>query len=369
MSLLNEALRKRSRSLDQAGKKDIFQTDRASHRKGKARIYGLVGIVVLLGFFTVAGVWFGFLRADARPRQKTFVNHYAVRRQTIVTEPVRLPEPPKMPVKQEPKAETIIAATSEQKEAKPYNTNLKEKEIAKGGREKEKKLLKTNILKPKKERKNEPKQKAQKTTEAASKPDDQASEALFIEKAMSYHRRNNLDMAIQMYRELLRKNPEHFDALLNLSSAYIQSSQYSQAYPLLQKLKRLNPENAEVLLNFAVVEIGLGRPNSAIDYLAMSESLKDGPQFEIYFHRGVALSYLNRLDEALTWYKKAEELRANDPLLIFNMAVACDKLERYDEALRYYVTVMKNNSISLSAKEKKEIEARIAILRVYTASI
>jgi tetratricopeptide (TPR) repeat protein len=369
MSLLNEALRKRSRSLDQAGKKDIFQTDRAPHRKGKTRIYGLVGIVALLGFFIVAGVWFGFLRADARPQQQTLANHYAVRRQKIVTEPVRLPEPPKMPVKQEPKAETIIAATSEQKEAKPYNTNVKQKEIAKGGLEKVKKPSKTKTLKTKKERNKEEKQNVQKPPEVASNSPYHGSQDLFYEKAIGYHRRNNLEMAIKMYLEVLRKNPEHSDALLNLSSAYIQSSKYSRAYPLLQKLKRFNPENSEVLLNLAIVEIGLGRPNRAINYLEMSESLKDEPQFEIYFHRGVALSHLNKLNEALVWYKKAESVLGNHPLLIFNMAVACDKLKKYDEALKYYVKFYANGGGSLSAEEKKKVETRISSLRVYLARL
>ena len=367
MSLLNEALRKRSRSLEQAGKKDIFQTDLASQRKGKARIYGLVSIVALLGSFTVVGVWYGFLRADVPPREKTLANQYAVRKEKIVTEPARPPEPPKMPVKMKPKVESFIASTSEQKEVKTDNTVLEQKEISKGGREKVKKPSKTYILKTKKNRNKEQRQNVQKEPEVASKSPYHGSQDLFYEKAIGYHRRNNLEMAIQMYLEVLRQNPEHSDALLNLSSAYIQSSKYSRAYPLLQKLKSSNTENSEVLLNLAIVEIGLGRPDRAIIYLEMSESLKNEPQFEIYFHRGVALSHLNKLNEALIWYRKAESVFGNHPLLIFNMAVACDKLEKYDEALRYYVKFYANGGGSLSAEEKKEVESRISALRVYLA--
>ena len=369
MSLLNEALRKRSRGLEQARKTDIFQTDLTPHRKGKAKIYVLVSIIFLLGTFTVVGVWYGFLRADTPSQGKNFAKRHAVRKEKIVYEPPRPPKPPKMPVKEKPKAETVISNTIEQKKAKPDNTILEQKDISKSSLVKVKKPSKENILKPKEKRNKEQMQNVQKAPEIASVSHYQGSEDLFYEKAISYHRRNNLEMAIQMYLEVLRKNPEHSDALLNISSAYIQSSAFSQAYPLLQKLKSFNPENPEVLLNVAIVDIGLGRPDRAITHLEMSERLKGEPQFEIYFHRGVALSHLDRLDEALTRYKKAEELYANHPLLVFNMAVVCDKLERYDEALGYYMTSLKNDSGSLSVREKKEVEARISTLRVYLARL
>lgn len=369
MSLLNEALRKRSRSLKQARKTDIFQTDLTSRGKSKARIYVLVSIIFLLGTFTVVGVLYGFLLADTPSREQNQVTRYAIRKENIVYEPARPPKPPKMPVKEKPKAETVIASTIGKKEAKTDNTILEQKEISKSVREKAKKPSKTNILKTKQERNKEQRQNVQKAPEVASKSPSHGPEDLFYEKAIGYHRRNNLEMAIRMYLEVLRKNPEHSDALLNLSSAYIRSSKFSLAYPLLQKLKSFNPGNSEVLLNLAIVEIGLGRPNRAITYLEMSESLKDEPQFEIYFHRGVALSHLHKLNEALVWYKKAESMFGNHPLLIFNMAVACDKLEKHDEALRYYVKFHANGGGSLSAKEKKDVEARIGTLRVYLARL
>jgi tetratricopeptide (TPR) repeat protein len=166
---------------------------------------------------------------------------------------------------------------------------------------------------------------------------------------------------------VLAGNPEHPDALLNLSSAYIQSSAFSKASPLLKKLRGSDPENSQVLLNLAIVEIGLGRPDKAIAYLERSEGLTEEPQFEIYFHRGVALSHLEELDKALTWYKRAEKLSDNNPLLLFNMAVAYDKLERYDEALRYYVALLNNADAPLSVKEKKRVGDRISVLRMFVA--
>jgi tetratricopeptide (TPR) repeat protein len=166
--------------------------------------------------------------------------------------------------------------------------------------------------------------------------------------------------------EVLKKNPEHYDALFNLASIYLKTSAFSEAYPLLQKLMNHDPENPQILVNMAVAEIGLGRPNKAISYLDRADRLKDAPRFEIYFHRGVALSHLKKLDEAMTCYKKAEELHPNDHRLLFNMAVACDKLERYDGALTYYERFLRRGGPS-SPDERKEVEARIRVLKLYMA--
>jgi tetratricopeptide (TPR) repeat protein len=170
-----------------------------------------------------------------------------------------------------------------------------------------------------------------------------------------------------MYLEVLAENPEHPGALLNLSSAYIQSSLFTKARPLLEKLMHDDPENPKILLNFAIMEIGLGRPDKAIRYLEKSERLSEEPHFQIYFHRGVAFSHLEKLDEALTWYKRAEKLSENNPLLLFNMAVVYDKLEKYEKALRYYVSLQGHAENQLSESEKTKIDDRIRVLKMFLA--
>ena len=172
-----------------------------------------------------------------------------------------------------------------------------------------------------------------------------------------------MDKAIHMYQEVLWKNPEHFDALFNLASAYMKTSAFSKAYPLLIKLKGLDPEYPQVLLNLGIVEIGLGRLQSALAYLSMAEKRKDGLQFEIYFHRSVALSRLGNLNEAIIWYKRAEELHPHHWRLLFNIALLYDKMQNYPEAIRYYSKFLKQDFSS--PNEKKEVETRILSLKAY----
>jgi len=187
----------------------------------------------------------------------------------------------------------------------------------------------------------------------------------FYQKALSYHRSGKIQTAIEMYLEVLKKNPDFRDAIFNLVAAYIEISNFAKAYTLLEKLRDLDPENPQVLLNLSVAEIGLGRPEKAIFHLEKAELLK-GPRFEIYLNRGIAFSQIGRLDEAIMWHKRAEEIQQDDPLLLFNMALCYDKHEKYNDALRYYLLFLKQGS-SFPPHQLRDIKRRIRTLRIYLA--
>ncbi len=366
MSLLNEALRKKDRELGQIKKVNLFRDKPRPRNRGMRRFSVLVIFIVLSSGLAVLGVWYGFLSADPPSEELQLINTHVFTEEKVVYKIARPPKPLQTPLKEEPKIPPIIASTMERKDQKIEKKTCEKNETSKDHHIKTTKPTKKETLKAKEERNKELSQNVQKAIETPAPPSRQ-TEGLFYKKAVSYHRQNKLKMAIQMYLEVLAGNPEHPDALLNLSSAYIQSSAFSKARPLLKKLRSSDPGNPQILLNFAIVEIGLGRPNKAITYLERSEGLTEEPQFEIYFHRGVALSHLEELDAALIWYKRAEELSENNPLLLFNMAVAYDKLERYDKALRYYMELLNNAVAPLSDKEKKKVEDRISVLRIFMA--
>ncbi|MGA8282815.1 MAG: tetratricopeptide repeat protein [Desulfobacterales bacterium] len=197
-----------------------------------------------------------------------------------------------------------------------------------------------------------------------AKPLPSHEEDIFYQKALRYHREDKLDQAIQMYKQVIRVNPDHRDALFNLSSAYIQLAAYSDAYPLLKRLEMNDHRNPDILVNLAITEIGLGRPAEAIHLLDSAANQCEEPQFGIYFHRAAALSRLGKLEEARICYKKAEKLNTTHNNLIFNLAVLSDKLQRYDDAIHYYGKFLQQNN-TLPPHDKKNIEARIRSLHAY----
>lgn len=194
----------------------------------------------------------------------------------------------------------------------------------------------------------------------------EAKEQVFFRKAQAYHKHKNFEMATKMYRRVLHEKPGHRDALFYLSSLYMEQSAYAKAYPLIKELLRLNPGDPHVLANLAISEIALGRPEQAIAYLNEALALEDPPEFKIYFHQGVAGSKLHRMEEAVTWYRKAENLDPGHTHLLFNMAVTFDRLKRYKEALDCYARFLKAGESS-SPKERRDVKTRIGVLMAYLA--
>jgi tetratricopeptide (TPR) repeat protein len=192
----------------------------------------------------------------------------------------------------------------------------------------------------------------------------EAGAEVYFRKAQGYYKGKNFEMADAMYRRVLIEEPGHRDALFHLSSIYMEQSRFAEAYPLLRELVDRRPYDPEGLANLAVAEIALGRPEKAVAHLDKALTLEDPPRFKIYLHQGVALSKLERLEEALAWYRKSEELDPGHGHLLFNMAVTYDRLGRYDEALDSYARFLRAGESS-STLERRQVEARIGVLVSY----
>jgi len=188
----------------------------------------------------------------------------------------------------------------------------------------------------------------------------------YWEKALSYHREGQFPQAIAMYSEVLRKAPGHEETLLNLSAVYIETHAFSKAYPLLQNLATRFPQNSSVWLNLAIAEIGMEKPAAALTDLQRAEQA-GGESFDIFLHRGAALSQLERTDEAIASYKQAELIKSNDPALTFNLALVHDRRGNFIEALGYYQHFLGLSNPGVAA-QKKQVAERIAVLRNYLAT-
>lgn len=205
----------------------------------------------------------------------------------------------------------------------------------------------------------------QNTRRAASETAPLAgNDDLFYEKARSYHRGNHFDDAIRLYRKVLKTTSNHPGAMLNLAAAYMQQGNYVAAHPLLKRLERSRPRPPGVLLNLAIASIGMGAPEKGLEDLERAAAQSDASPWEIRFHRAVALAHMNRLPEALVLYREAATERPDDPRLRFNLAVTCDALGLYPEAISHYEAVLRAPSPP-SATDKATITLRIRTIGRY----
>jgi tetratricopeptide (TPR) repeat protein len=196
--------------------------------------------------------------------------------------------------------------------------------------------------------------------------DDLRTAETFYEKGLAYHRAGRHKDAIRMYQDTLAKAPQHTDAMVNLAAVYIVDSEFNKAMDILDELAKLAPEDYRVPFNRGIAEIGLGRPDRALDEIDAAGAAGGAPQFDIYFHRGVALSRLGRFEDAIEDYLKAEALQSDDARLIFNMALAYDKLQAFPAAVGYYARFLDLEGVPI--EEKKPVQARVKTLSAFLTS-
>jgi tetratricopeptide (TPR) repeat protein len=191
----------------------------------------------------------------------------------------------------------------------------------------------------------------------------------YYRKALSYHRQGRMDRAIALYRQVVQLQPQHFDARFNLVSAYIDTREFARAHRIASELYRQDSTNQQVLANLAIAKIGLGQSREALLLLDQVADLPNAAMFTVYLHKGLACRNLDQMDTAISWYQRAEELKPDNPQLLFNFALAHDRQQHYREAVHYYQAYMQQADVDEKEHDVKDIRQRIHTLRSYLAEM
>ena len=364
MSLLNEALRKRKRELEETIKTGFPKKIPSTDKMAGVKKYGIIILFLFAGVFVILGVKQMFFTSGSGLSfsNRQISEYKSAKHESTTKRPeyfAKIQKKSKPEIPGENKAENVAAAIIKNNDQRNLETIPKPKNVLLNKRKDTAKPLK--IKKIRADKKTDREKSTKIKSKSVSSP---KAENIFYNKAVGYYNLNMFNEAKRLFRQVIRENPKHTDALFNLASVYIKTSSFTEACLILQELAKTDAGNPLITLNLAIAKIGLKKPEEALVYLKMAEKQKNIPRFELYFYQGVALSQLNKPDDALTWYKKAEEFGSDYPQLLFNMAVAYDKLQKYDMAVKYY-TAFLNQGISLPSGEKQEVETRIRNIQVY----
>jgi protein O-GlcNAc transferase len=125
-----------------------------------------------------------------------------------------------------------------------------------------------------------------------------------LQRALRAHQAGNLAAAAQLYGEVLRADPRHFQALFGLGEIYYQAGKYEEAQRLVGEALKSNPRSPEA---FFIRGCALHRLNRAPEALAcFDNALVLKPDFaEAQSNRGVCLMALNRNGQALESFDRA----------------------------------------------------------------
>ncbi len=207
---------------------------------------------------------------------------------------------------------------------------------------------------------------------AATLPFPTLAESAF-QQAAAQHRHGRLAEAERLYEQVLRDDPQHFDALHLLGVVALQTGRTQRGVELVQKAISLNggvasaynnlgnglrdlrrfdealarydkaialkPDCAEAYNNRGTAQKELGRLEEAL--ASHDRAIALAPWFaEAHNNRGAALYNMRRFDEALAAFDKAIALRADFAAAHSNRGMALQQLQRRAEALASYHTAL-----------------------------
>ena len=146
--------------------------------------------------------------------------------------------------------------------------------------------------------------------------DDQQFDTLFRQGSELLHR-GKVNDAVTLLQKAHALEPEHFDAALNLSGAYILTKKFKQAAALLEKLRKQAPMNAMVWTNLGAAYLGnpvLARDEEQLQAIAAFEKALTIDPVAPNVAYNIGLIYRDRRDYelAIAWFKRALKANPND---------------------------------------------------------
>ena len=152
---------------------------------------------------------------------------------------------------------------------------------------------------------------------------------------MALHRRNDLDGAEGIYRDILAHTPAHFDATHMLGVVQLQRRRTSEGVALIRQAIAINGEVASAHVNLGKALVLDRHPDQALACFDRAIAL-DHTSIEAHAHRADIMLALRRPEEALKSYRAAADLRPNEAALHRNCGHLLAMLRRHDEAFAAY---------------------------------
>ena len=156
-----------------------------------------------------------------------------------------------------------------------------------------------------------------------------------LQKALALHKAGQFEPAKEIYEEILKLDPKHFDSIQLLGVIATQTKQWTTAHDLYAQALAINPNSAFVFYNQGIVLKELKNFQGALASYNMAIEFKRD-YADAWCNRGIVLKELRHLDVALASYDKAIEFKPDHAEAHYNRGNVLRELKRLNEALKSY---------------------------------
>jgi tetratricopeptide (TPR) repeat protein len=139
--------------------------------------------------------------------------------------------------------------------------------------------------------------------------------------AVRYHQNGHLEQAARIYQDILRRQPDHAEALHLLGVVALQQGDPARAVELIGRAVAVNPSAAAFHANLAEAYRALGQPERAAGCCQVALRLQ--PEYpEAANNLGLAWLALGKLDAAVAQFREALRLRPGVAMMHNNLGNA-----------------------------------------------
>jgi predicted TPR repeat methyltransferase len=161
------------------------------------------------------------------------------------------------------------------------------------------------------------------------------SNAEDMANGLRMHNQRQLARAELFYRKVLRRTPEHFDALHLMGVVEGQNGNFADSVELLSKAVAVKPDNAAAHNNLGNAYGSLDRHEEAL--ASFDRALEINPEYaKALINSGQVLRFMKRPLEALERFEQAVALKPHLPEVLLAHAETLQLLHRHAEAIRAY---------------------------------
>jgi tetratricopeptide (TPR) repeat protein len=138
--------------------------------------------------------------------------------------------------------------------------------------------------------------------------------------------------AVASYQEALKLEPQAIMAMVNSSIAYARTGENDKAEKSLQQALKMAPDNAAANFNMGLMKAEKNESKQAEKYL--KKAIKADPQMAQAAFNLCIITAKDRINEAVTWCRKAADLRPQEPRYAYTLAFYLNQKGDREEAVR-----------------------------------
>ena len=163
-----------------------------------------------------------------------------------------------------------------------------------------------------------------------------------FKEGLTLHQNGQLAKAEQIYRNVLKLHPRHFETLHMIGLIAYQTQDLQNAAIYIEQALKINPSNSDAYSNLGVVFNEMGQNRKAVE--SYDKALVINPEFaQAHSNRGKALSELGQDQEAILSCNQAIEINPDYAMAYFNRGNALKNLKLFQPAIESYDKAIKIN--------------------------